>query len=105
MIKETEKNNPKEIKVQSKDLPRLIESTNRLVSRIDKLLELFEESAKHLDEVESTEAKVNALATKLETLLEQNKSIAQGLLLLEKYVRGKTGLAPNNQPSQMSQYQ
>lgn len=86
------------------DISKLIESTNKLVTRIDKLVGLFEEASKHLDEVQSTEAKVNALATKLETLLDQNKAIAQGLLLLEKYVRGKTGIS-SSQPSQMSQFQ
>ncbi len=36
------------------------------------------------------------LAKKLESLIEQNKTIARGLLLLEKYVREKTtvGFAP-----------
>ena len=87
------------------DIKHLIESTNKLVTRIDKLVGLFEEAAKNLDEVQSTEAKVNALTTKLETLLDQNKAIAQGLLLLEKYVRGKTGLNTGSQPSQMSQLQ
>lgn len=74
------------------DIPGLIESTNKLVQRIDKLVSLFEEASKHVGEVESTEEKIRALSSKLETLLEQNKAIAQGLILLEKYVRGKTGL-------------
>ena len=75
-----------------KQISELIDSTNKLVQRIDKLVSLFDEAAKHVGEVESTEAKVAALTSKLETLLEQNKAIAQGLILLEKYVRGKTGL-------------
>ncbi len=74
------------------DIPDLVESTDQLVRRIDKLLSLFEEAAKHVSEVESTEQKIKMLSEKLETLLEQNRSIAQGLILLEKYVRGKTGL-------------
>ena len=54
------------------------------------MVSLFEEASKHVGEVETTEAKVQELANRLETLLEQNKVIAQGLVLLEKYVRGKT---------------
>lgn len=76
----------------SKDVSELIDSTNKLIQRIDKLVSLFEDAAKHVGEVESTEAKITALSSKLESLLEQNKAIAQGLIILEKYVRGKTGL-------------
>jgi len=103
MVKDGEKIVSK-VHSEDKDIAHLIEATNRLVGRMDKFLDLFEESAKHLSEVETTEAKVTALATKLEILLDQNKAIAQGLLLLEKYVRGKTGLS-SSQPTQMSQYQ
>ena len=70
------------------------ESTHHLIERVDKMFSLFEEASKHLDEVESAEGRINALSSKLESLLEQNKSIAQGLILLEKYVRGKTRLEP-----------
>lgn len=87
--------------LSNKQVSDLIESTNRLVNRIDKLVSLFDEAAKHVGEVESTEARIAALSSKLESLLEQNKAIAQGLLLLEKYVRGKSGL---QQPTQMSEY-
>ncbi len=76
----------------SKEINQLLESTNKLVQRIDKLVSLFEEASKHVAEVESTEAKINQLASRLDSLLDQNKAIAQGLILLEKYVRGKTGL-------------
>lgn len=70
----------------------LVEGTSMLNQRIERILGLFEEASKHVVEVETTEAKIASLATKLETLLEQNKAIAKGLLLLEKYVRGKVGL-------------
>ncbi|MBS3168576.1 hypothetical protein J4216_05595 [Candidatus Woesearchaeota archaeon] len=75
-----------------KDIHELIKSVNQLTQRIDRLLTLFEQAAKHIDEVESTEAKISNLSSRLDSLLEQNKAIAQGLILLEKYVRGKTGL-------------
>ncbi len=93
----------------SKDLThhilQLLESNTKLINRIDKLVSLFDEAAKHVGEVETTETKVNNLVTKLDTLLEQNKALAQGLLLLEKYVRGKTKLEVSSQPSSMSQFQ
>ncbi|MBI5392130.1 hypothetical protein HZB00_03965 [Candidatus Woesearchaeota archaeon] len=74
-------------------------ASQQLMDRMDKLLSLFEEAAKQVGEVESVEGRVNALATKLESLLDQNKSIAQGLILLEKYVRGKTRLEPSMETS------
>ena len=80
------------VTISSSQVSDLIESTDKLVKRMDKMVSLFEEASKHVGEVESTEARISALSTKLESLLEQNKAIAQGLILLEKYVRGKTGL-------------
>ncbi|HLC85726.1 MAG TPA: hypothetical protein VJG30_00345 [Candidatus Nanoarchaeia archaeon] len=86
------------------DFNRLLESTNKLVNRIDKLVGLFEEASKHVGEVESTEARIQELSKRLETLLEQNRVIAQGLVLLEKYVRGKTSLQGSPQPGSMQEY-
>ena len=82
-------------------ISELIMSMNKLTQRVDKLVSLFEEAAKHIGEVESTEARIAALSTKLDSLLDQNKAIAQGLILLEKYVRGKSGL----EATQISEYQ
>ena len=75
------------IALQNKNL-ELLEAMNNLTKRIDKLVGLFEEAAQHIGEVQE-DTKVNELATKLEELLEQNKNLANGLLLLEKYVRQK----------------
>ena len=86
-------------------MQQLLDANTKLISRIDKLVSLFDEAAKHVGEVETTEAKVTNLVTKLDGLLDQNKSLAQGLILLEKYVRGKTGLQGSQQPSSMSQFQ
>jgi len=77
------------VKVQSKTVD-LISEMDKLTKRVDKLLGLFEEASKHVGEAETTEQRINELTNKLESLLEQNKSIARGLILLEKYVRGKT---------------
>jgi DNA-binding transcriptional regulator GbsR (MarR family) len=77
------------ISLQKKSID-LIEATNKLTKKIDKLVNLFEEASKHVGEVEVGEDKVKQLAAKLESLLEQNKDIAKGLLLLERYVREKS---------------
>ena len=86
---------------QEQQISELLNSMNKLTQRIDKLVSLFEEAAKHVGEVESTEARIASLSAKLESLLDQNKAIAQGLILLEKYVRGKSGL----ETAQASEYQ
>lgn len=71
---------------------KLVMSTNDLNKKIDSLLRVFETAAKHVSETKTTEEQINALAMKLESLLDQNKNIARGLILLEQYVRGKTTL-------------
>ncbi len=76
---------------------------DHLTKRLDKMFSLFEEASKHVAEVESSEAKIAALSVKLESLLEQNRSIAKGLILLEKYVRGKSGFE-TSAPKQLSEY-
>ena len=79
------------LKIQSKSVD-LISSMEKLTKRIDTMVSLFEEASKHVSEAEPVEERVNELTTKLETLLDQNKSVARGLILLEKYVRGKSEL-------------
>lgn len=81
-----------------------VTTSKNVIERVDKLVSLFEEASKHVSDVETTEAKIKSLSTKLEELLEQNKTIAQGLLLLEKYVRGRSGLEPSPGPKQISEY-
>ncbi|MBS3159615.1 hypothetical protein J4436_02400 [Candidatus Woesearchaeota archaeon] len=83
----------------------LIQNINKLVVRVDKLINIFEEASKHIGDVEGSEAKINSLASKLEILLEQNKVIAKGLILLEKYVRGKTDIETKSlQPKSLNNY-
>ena len=78
-VEELIKNN---VSLQKASL-ELIESVNQLTERIDRLLSLFEEAAKNIEMSELKEP----LAHKLDELLEQNKVIARGLVLLEKYIR------------------
>lgn len=65
----------------------LISSVNDLNKKIDKMLSLFEEAAKNIEKGSVYE---EPLSKKLESLLEQNKTIARGLVLLERYIRDKT---------------
>ena len=67
----------------------LIGSIRALVVKIDRMLGMFEEASKHVMEV-GEDKRIIELADKLEELLEQNKTIAKGLVLLEKYVREKS---------------
>lgn len=69
---------------------KLVETNNDVIKRIDRLVGLFEEASKHVSEVD--EDRISSLTAKLETLLDQNKDLAKGLLLLEKYVRGYQNL-------------
>lgn len=67
----------------------LLAGIKALVEKIDKMLNMFEEASKHVMEV-GEDKRIIELADKLEELLEQNKTIAKGLVLLEKYVREKS---------------
>lgn len=64
----------------------LITSMNELNKNVTNLLNLFEKAARNIEKGEVEEP----LARKLDALLEQNKIVARGLLLLEKFVRDKT---------------
>ena len=66
----------------------LTDSVTKLNDRTDRLLSLFEEAAKNIEKSELKEP----LSKQLESLLEQNKVIARGLVLLERYIRDKTSL-------------
>ncbi len=81
-----------ELSLQKKTV-ELINTFNVLSQRIDRFLGVFEKAASRIERGEIEEP----LAKKLESLIEQNKTIARGLLLLEKYVREKTtvGFAPS----------
>jgi len=76
------------VELQKKNI-KMLESMHALTQRIDNLVSIFEEAAKNVSNV-GEDQKVRELTVKLEELLEQNKSLANGLLLLERYVRSKS---------------
>lgn len=75
--------------VLQKKTVELIESVNGLNKRMDRMLNVFEEASKHVMEV-GEDKRIIELADKLEELLDQNRNIAKGLLMLENYVKTKT---------------
>ena len=84
----------------------LVSSNVALTRRIDKLVNIFEGAAKTISgDVEgSQEDKVRQLSGKLETLIEQNKALADGLFMLEKYIRSKNpGVLPDLKPKRLVQ--
>lgn len=79
---------------------QLVDVTKQMTERTDRLLSLFEEAAKNIEKAEMKEP----LTKQLDSLLEQNKVIARGLVLLERYIRDKTslGLSPSfEQPKRL----
>ena len=83
----------------------IIESNNELTKRIDKLVNIFETAARNvgIDEKGKSEAdSIRHLSEKIEDLLEQNKNLAEGLLLLDRYVRRKSSEFPSMEPKPIS---
>lgn len=73
--------------MQKKSADLLI-SMDKLTKKVDNLIEIFKKAAEHIEKGEIKEP----LARRLTDLLEQNKKIARGLILLERYVRSKEGM-------------
>ncbi len=89
LVKKMEDNNRTMETYHKEILFSVKESVDKLTGKMDDMLNLFSEASKHISDVGDDE-RIKMLTTKLESLLEQNKTIARGLLLLEKYVRGKS---------------
>ncbi len=62
----------------------LLHGVKGLTERMDNMVKIFEEAAAQMKS-----GSEEPLMKRLEELLEQNKTIAKGLILLEKYVREK----------------
>ncbi len=69
----------------------LLHGVKELTRRMDNMVKIFEEAATQIKSGSD-----EPLMKRLEELLEQNKTIAKGLILLEKYVREK---ASSSMPS------
>lgn len=69
----------------------LISSMNNLNKNMSKLVETFTTAAENIDKGEEREP----LTFKLNQLIDQNKQLARGLLLLEQYIKQKTAPSKN----------
>jgi len=67
----------------------LVKKLDTLSNRIDKMLGVFEEASKHVMDA-GEDRRVIELADKLEELLEQNRILTKGLMMLENYVKTRT---------------
>lgn len=75
------------IHLQNKTV-ELMTQMGKLTRRIDHMVGIFEEAAKNIKTEQSA-----PLMNKLERLIDQNKNIARGLILLERYVKEKSSFA------------
>lgn len=64
---------------------QLLTSINDLTKKMDNLITIFEKAADHIEKEEVSAP----LSSKLAALLEQNRRIASGLLILERFVKEK----------------
>ena len=77
-----------------------------LSGNISKLLQLFEISAKNFAEKYSDGSNGGTdkdFVTKLDSLLDQNKTISKGIMLMEERIREKEALNPNSKDSNFQQ--
>ncbi len=80
--------------IQSK-LVDLVQSNNELVKEIRTLVKFFHEAGERMV-VESEEERLRPLFERLNALLDQNKTIVRGLLLIQKYIKSSSpGETPN----------
>jgi len=65
----------------------LISTINKLTKKMSKMVSTFEEAAEKIKE--GTD---EPLKKKLQELLDQNRNVAKGLIMLERYVRDKSAV-------------
>jgi len=72
-----------------KKMIELLGSMHDLTKKMDLMVDIFTKAAQHIERGDIKEP----LAAKLTELLDQNKKIARGLLLLERYVKEKSSFS------------
>jgi len=80
--------------ILQKKTTELLGSMNELTKKVDKMVSIFGRAAQHIESGELKEP----IEKRLNDLLEQNKKIANGLVMLEKFVRNRDVLSSNSQP-------
>ena len=76
--------------ILTKKSAEMVAQVKMLTSRVDKLVGIFEKASKDIGKVQTSDEMVKALSERLGELLEQNKTIASGLIALERYVRHRS---------------
>ena len=84
-----------------KKTTELLMGMNALTKRMSDLVGIFEEAAKRVKPGMEDE-ELRPLIDKLQVLLDQNKNIAKGLVLLEGYVRENERKSNSFQPRPLS---
>ena len=74
--------------ILQKKMTELTLAISGLTKRMDNLVGIFEEAAKNVTSFSENE-EMKPLLTRLDSLAEQNRTIAKGLILLEQYVRDR----------------
>lgn len=74
-----------------KKITEMVISINKLSKKMDTIVNIFSKAAEYVEK----EGIREPVAGKLTDLLEQNRQIAKGLLMLEKYVRERSSLPPS----------
>lgn len=68
---------------------------NKLLKQQSEMIEIFREASKHINDIDVKDENLRPLIKRLDDLLNQNRTIARGLVLLEKYVKERaTPTAP-----------
>ena len=71
---------------------QLVKSMHRVAEQNSEMLKIFNEASKHINDIEVKDESLRPMFKRLDDLLEQNKTIARGLLMLERYVRERASL-------------
>lgn len=74
--------------LQSK-IADLVQSDNELIKEIKSMIKFFCEAGERMV-IESEEERLKPLFERLNALLDQNKTIIRGLLLVQKYIKSAT---------------
>ena len=92
IIDQLVKNN---VELQKQNVNLLV-SMDSMTKKVDELVEIFKKAAEHIEKGEIREP----MARKLTDLLEQNKRIAKGLIMLERFVREREGFDTKDKKSE-----
>lgn len=71
----------------------LVKNTHKLFEQNSEMLKIFKEASKHLNDIDVKDESLRPMFRRLDDLLEQNRTIARGLLMLERYVKERSSIS------------